>query len=398
MKSVFYLITNMRFTLSIILNIVLIASGYSETLLRSCYIPRDGDIVRRDFMGFGNNYYKFSYDDVWDFSRLNFTGGQGVEKYRLIGDSIMICSNGRRQYHYNIKGDTTFLLKDVEPGQSLIFHRAEATMRYPMTIDNTLFSYFYSDGIVDGNRFMRQAGYSCTQAVAEGRLITPDNDSLKHVTLVHYSRFGTLKITNDTKASFQISRDSTLLNEAAISGWLQNDSITYSIDNYRWFAKGFRFPILETHKVTTYYYGTPMDSIRTALYYSPGAQEKDLAVDEINEMLRQSLKSEPWSSELHLSPIVEHESGGISTLNNVKCRMSPLITDNSTNICLSGTQITDEVSIQLYNMRGVMVFSDVYNAIDGDIYPLSLSFLPVGCYIASVGVAQQTFNFKLFKR
>ena len=67
---------------------------------------------------------------------------------------------------------------------------------------------------------------------------------------------------------------------------------------WRWYASGYRYPIFETIKSTTYKVGTPYEHFTTSFAYMPSEQYYDLPHDAENQRQREIKQQEKdWKKE-----------------------------------------------------------------------------------------------------
>ena len=361
--------------------------------------PRNGDIlkaeelVRVPISTIGN-------DVTWDFSDLRVACSDISIRYIKLNDSVMVRRKGKEMSNYTIFGDSISQTMYCTPDKRLGFLRPELLAVYPMGYTSCATDYFYSEGIIDGSHYIRQAGNSCTAIEAKGRLITPDCDSLRHVLLAHRYRIGTTYISPDFSKSFSNSLDSLMLSNDSISKWISSDSITHSIDTYSWYAQGYRYPVIEQNIVKTFYNKVQVDSVSQTLYFSPRMQEEDLIKDELNDSLRIVNRNEPWDFNLSVNneDNINHGANlGFLAQGNV-CNLSPILVDNSTTLfynCESSTTI----EIRIFNMSGALLAYYI-NTVQGTHGSLSVdtSQLRQGEYIVNVILGKDVFSFKIFRK
>lgn len=361
--------------------------------------PRNGDVLKAEELvripvtTIGN-------DVTWDFSDLSVDCSDISIRYIKLNDSVMVRCKGKEMSYFAIYGDSISQTEYCTPDKRLEIIRPELLAVFPMGYTSCVADYFYSEGIIDGSHYMRQAGNSCTAIEAKGRLITPDCDSLRHVLLSHRYRVGTTYISPDFSKSFLNNRDNLMLSNDSILEWMSSDTITHSIDTYRWYAQGYRYPVIEQNIVRTYYNQVQVDSVSQTLYFSPNMQEEDLAEDELNDSLRIANRNEPWD----FNRPVDNRNGGYQeenlgflTQGNV-CSLSPILVDNSTTLfynCESPTTI----EVRIYNMCGALMSCCINNVSDshGSLC-INTAQLHQGEYIVNAKIGNEVFSFKIFRK
>ena len=368
-------------------------------LNREYNVPRNGDILKAETLE-NVPTLTIGKEVTWDFSDMGVAYSDISIRYVKLNDSVMVKYKGKEMSYYTIVGDSVSLTGYCTPDKRLEMIRPELLAVYPMGYTSCAADFFYSEGTIDGSYYMRQAGNSCTAIEAKGRLITPDCDSLRHVLLAHRYRVGTTYISPDFSKSFLNSRDGLMLSNDSILEWMSSDTITHSIDTYRWYAQGYRYPVIEQNIVRTYYNQVQVDSVSQTLYFSPNMQEEDLAEDELNDSLRIANRNEPWE----FNRPVDNRYGGCQEENlgflaqgNV-CSLSPILVDNSTTLfynCESPTTI----DVRIYNMGGALMSycnNNVSN-IHGSLC-INTAQLRQGEYIVNAKIGDEVFSFKIFRK
>lgn len=155
----------------------------------------------------------------------------------------------------------TTLLKNNQPELQLIF---------PVSYGNKHKEYYYGHGKYGNRLELDMMGTVETHADAYGMMILPSKDTLHHVLRTHTIKY----IAEDTQPITPWYREKhqnppTLTNDS-IDYRLNTDSVVFVVETYRWYQKGYRYPIFETvrsweqHRNTTDY-----EFLNTAFYYPP---------------------------------------------------------------------------------------------------------------------------------
>lgn len=368
-------------------------------LNREYNVPRNGDILKAETLE-NVPTLTIGKEVTWDFSDMGVAYSDISIRYVKLNDSVMVRCKGKEMSYFAIYGDSISQTEYCTPDKRLEIIRPELLAVFPMGYTSCAADFFYSEGTIDGSYYMRQAGNSCTAIEAKGRLITPDCDSLRHVLLAHRYRVGTTYISPDFSKSFLNSRDGLMLSNDSILEWMSSDTITHSIDTYRWYAQGYRYPVIEQNIVRTYYNQVQVDSVSQTLYFSPKMQEEDLAEDEMNDSLRIVNRNEPWE----FNRPVDNRNGGYQEENlgflaqgNV-CSLSPILVDNSTTLfynCESPTTI----EVRIYNIGGALMSCCINNVPDrhGSLC-VNTAQLRQGEYIVNAKIGNEVFSFKIFRK
>ena len=371
-------------------------------------MPRNDDKVNYQII----DYINFNDStNIWDFSSTNVSDIILTNHFLLSGDTLISRFDGEIMTS-RIINDSVLCYKTASQGKLLNFHKAELVKSFPSLDNSNLSNYFYSEGTIDHSRYIRQAGTSST-STKKGRLITPDGDFFPNVILVKNIRIGSTIINNDYRNSFLVLNDSSMLSPDSISWHLQNDSITFCQETNRWYARGYRYPIMESRKVISFFYDIPTDSIFTAYYCSPHYQEHELATDPVNETLRNDDESFAFNRSFGISNDTKSTKKRGKSLSDIKnTSKSDASTSSHNESCqinnseISGTlnvnyttQSESIVAVTLHNSAGALMWHTNKVAVDsqGEItYPTHE--LVAGEYLVTVFLKNSQYTFKFIKK
>ena len=400
MKQIFFIITFFALT-------IFSSNANEYSLTKEHNMPRNGDKPTYyviDFINFNDT------SNVWDYSNAKISEVAIANKYSISGDTLTSQFNGEI-ITYHIINDSILCVKTASQGKLLNFNRAELIKQFPIGENSTFGKPFYSEGTIDHNRYLRQSGITTTHA-KKGKLIIPDGDSLQNVLLVKSIRYGSTIINGDYHNSFRLSNDSSMLSTDSISYHLANDSITFCQEINKWYALGYRYPIIETRKVKSFYYNNPIDSISIAYYCSPSSQANDLASDPLNEELRLEDATNVFRSnfgDIDNTKSLTSFSNNSFSPNNDENIASSLAYDENCNIKLNETsnnininyssQPDFVVAVTLHNSAGALMWqtSEVARDSQGEIsYPTH--HLVAGEYLVTVFLKNSQYSFKFIKK
>lgn len=369
--------------------------------------PRPGDRLKMEEVPLNVPTGPSGRDMLWDFSCVHPEGKSHSLRYILHDDdTTLIALEDRSIASYRWTGDSLLVIATASPEKTLGFDIPDIDMVYGMTYGDHVGGYFYGEGTLDGMRYFRQAGYSSVHVEGSGRMITPDGDSLRHVLMVKYARMGTTHINPNMKESLAFTRDSMLLSQDSINTWLCSDSITHELVTCRWYARGYRYPVLTAKRVISFYCGVPVDSVSACYYSSPSSQIEDITDDELNERWREVEALEPFipdvaetggSGTKGTHSLIEQGLGTLTARGNA-CDMWPRLIDGTVTISYR-SQTHGSVNVAVYTPSGVQVYSNVIPS--GDEYgshDCDLSGLSTGEHILTVVIGDDIFSFKIFKK
>lgn len=390
-------------------------------------MPRPGDRLEK----FEIRYIRVggSGDSLlWDLSG-NEPATRHTIRYRRAGNGQLMEIENNSVKYYSLQGDTLYLMRHSQPGMSVAYPVPEAVVRFPMDYGgNSLQGYFYGEGSLGNVRYIRNAGCSANGTDGRGRLVTPEGDTISGVVRSHYRRSGTTLIDPGFSRSFSATGDSTLLCPDSIRHWLATDSITHRIDRWRWYARGYRYPVAEAETYKILYYGIPVDSVHRYYYYRAVDQQYDLEDDMVNQQIRDRSRYGQGHSYAHDTNGRQHGGyhtpnnrgsgntpnaggtetyGGSGSINNSGigrlsdaypyCTVSPTIVTASTTVCY-GTAHHRQVDIRLYNTAGAMLWRHSQTCPPGDYsIPCPMDAFPAGEYLLVANIGNETFPSKVIK-
>lgn len=370
-------------------------SQYSYFLGIETNLPRPGDNVSKQKISWHGNLFE-SGERVWDFSRINITEEAPVMKVRSLGDSALIVSERLERVIMKLNGDSLMKISAMSPDKKLDYNLPEPMMYYGLDDDKRLSSFFYSEGSLDCRRYLRQAGISSIEIVSRGKMITPELDSIRNVILMRTVRCGTSGISDVDSCSFARKRDNSILSQDSIWRYLVTDSLTHVLETYSWWACGYRYPVIETSRLVSYFNSVAVDSVKSAFYTSPRIQVEDLAYDEENEALRQWDQSLPFDNSYNEINHVNGRNNGLGCFegHNSLCDVFPSAVETSTNISYSTG--ANDVLVTVNSCTGVQ-YQKIYLPGGSVNYSLDMSSLSRGWYVVTAVMGDEFFSFRVLK-
>lgn len=277
---------------------------------------------------------------------------------------------------------------------------------------------FWGEGRMDLSKYVRHVGKTTIEIVGRGRMITPEMDSLRHVLLLKETSIGAITITKDFSISLAETKDSTMLSNDTINTWLHNDSITGKLEILKWYARGYRYPIIENRKIISYCKGIAIDSINVVYYHSIASQKYDLNEDLVNDSLRQKENEEAFDCLFDGMPqsksIAQIKSLGsdlsknrASSTNSVIeqetirgewCELYPRVVSQSTTLSYYMTNGND-LEISIFSPSGVLMWQKTISNLDssGSIECSTAELVP-GDYLLTCVIGEKRYSFKFVKK
>ncbi len=263
----------------IILVVCLTISG--QQINQSTNYYRRGDMVEKKQVtvkGFslkGNN-------DVWSLEDADISKETCQTEYITDYDTIMELERGNRTY-YNIDKHTISIIGSENYMELMSYDMSETWLKFPMQKGDSISGYFNGTGKYCDRLFIRRFGTYMTKADAEGKLVLPGGDTLRNVIRLHTERWvGAVAAPIDTmKCKIPAFTVDSIITHLA------PDTAKVREDVYRWYADGYRYPILESKTVS--YLGKTLSE---EMYYCPPEMQELLAFDEENKKTRARLEKE----------------------------------------------------------------------------------------------------------
>lgn len=187
---------------------------------------------------------------IWDFSQTQTIRDEYPIVYTsptLIGDSIYIIGNdtipkqqgqnteyiiGKEYgtiYYYKFKNDTLSLTGHENPIVRLTYPEPLMANVFPLNYNDEYSSQYISKGIYSNSLKISSSGNIKIKADAYGKIILPTGDTISPVL-----RVKTTQIVHKSDKSFT-------LNDS-----IQPEYGNNVIETYKWYAKGYRYPVFET--------------------------------------------------------------------------------------------------------------------------------------------------------
>lgn len=242
---------------------------------------RKGDVLEKKQVsveGFELN----GSNGVWSLEDANIPKKSYQTEYTTEHDTIMMLERGNRTYFHQENGLVNII--GSENAQELIsYDMPETWLKFPMQKGDSISGYFNGTGKYCDHLFIRHFGTYMTSADAVGKLVLPEGDTLRNVIRLHTERYvGTIVTPIDT-----IKTDIPVFTVDSIVTHLIPDTAKIREDVYRWYAAGYRYPILEA---TTLSYGNT--TLSQEIYYFAPEMQEQLALDEENKRIRKQTEEQ----------------------------------------------------------------------------------------------------------
>ena len=219
---------------------------------------------------------------VWSLEDAELSEGSYNAEYSTETDTLMTVERSDRTYYSQDRGSVNIIVSENFM-EMMNYDMPETWLRFPMQVGDSVCGYFNGSGPYCERFFMRRFGTYKTKADAAGTLVLPKGDSLRNVIRLHTERYvGTITVPIDT-----MEKKIPAFTVDSIVRLLVPDTAKVREDVYRWYAEGYRYPILEA-KSLSYCDSLLMEE----MYYCPPDMQRTLAYDEENEQIRTRLAEE----------------------------------------------------------------------------------------------------------
>ena len=185
-------------------------------------------------------------DAVWDVSNMSVIDDSYSVEYLLASEDsedIIACYEQATRHIYDQKGDSILINGFENRLTRLDYDIREPYLRFPMQYGDSLEGYYHGTGMYCDRLALRSYGRYKTKADGIGELILPDGDTLRNVIRLHTERL----VAVEDYPAYMLDRLQAYT-EDSIAARLTDASSLIRLDIYRWYAAGYRYPILEVRQ------------------------------------------------------------------------------------------------------------------------------------------------------
>ncbi len=240
-------------------------------------------------------------DVLWDFSKLSTVDDSYRQSYISYNDTLLIGFEQHLRYYYTLENDSLLLWGFYNPTTQVDNSQPELILEYPMTYEKEMENYFYGHGKYGNKLELDMMGTITTKMDAYGMMIVPGGDTLRHVVRTHSLKL----MAKDTKPVSHTYSDKhaspPYLTNDSISYRLSTDSVLFITETFRWYAKGYRYPVFETIRCWEQIRNSFDYGFLTTAFYYPIQEHDYLEDDDENLAILDELENEenemnndPW--------------------------------------------------------------------------------------------------------
>lgn len=307
--------------------------------------------------------------------------------YLQIGnDSIGVIENGTMT-RFKKDGNNLLMNGTESQLQRMDYTLPEVWLQFPMALHDSLGGLFEGRGHYGERMFIRAAGCYKTVADAIGMMLMPDGDTIRHVLRLRTERLtATASQPLDSMMAVYDCFDSIpAIGTDSICHLLESDKGLLHTVYYRYYAPGYRYPVLETTDIEgASNVNSPHYAV--AVFTSLEEQEK-LAADMENEIVRQQIKDNP------LLVVNENINNGLNDVQRFQYTISfnPSAQRITMSYIMNGNVNSLSVSLLLCNQQGIVFRKTEQLACEKSELTLDCGGLPRGQYVLYIQAGEEKY-------
>ena len=336
---------------------------------------RSGDNVIWDFgkLKSVNDEYSLVYSSpILQESSYYVMGYDTIQYKDTDQNSLIIGTEHNTMYYYQLKGNQLLLLGHENPTNLLHYTQPVVTATYPTNYKQSQTNSYQSEGIYSGKIPFDTKGTITTLADAYGAIILPSGDTLSHVL-----RIKTVQSISEIIRSIDPA---------------MNDSLEMVVESYKWYSKGYRYPIFETIRAINTTDTLNTQEYQTAFFFPP---QEHLYLDNDKENL--AVLDSLWD--------LEHKKDIDNPITNpeTEIKLSYNFYPNPVESQLTleyYLESSTTVNVTIYSMEGKLIKKQEIGKLDKGLHTqyIDCSNLAKGTYILSIQANEKVTSDKFIKR
>lgn len=338
---------------------------------------REGQNVIWDFgkLQSINDEYTLSYSLPYLSSESTYVMGKDTIKVADVNEDnqYIIGIEHNTMYYYQQKNNELLLLGHENPTTLLQYVKPMVVINYPMNFDDQITNLYTSEGAYSSRIAFTSQGQNQIKADSYGMMILPSGDTLKHVL-----RTKTIQTINELIKGIGDQKD------------IEVNTI---LETYKWYAKGYRYPIFETVQVTDQKDTVNAEPFSTAFFFPP---QEHLYLD--NDPENSAVLDSLWNIEVDKDRGYEIIPPTNDDLNfTYNFYPNPVV--NTLTIEYYLERNTD-VNISILNISGQLIKTlNKPRQVSGiHIEQIDFSTYTSGTYIISISTGKNVYSNKIIKR
>lgn len=323
---------------------------------------------------------------LWDLGMMEVTSERYEVRNTLLKDKKTIAQTEMNtRYFYQNEVDGLYL-KGYENNQTRIsYFSPRRELPFPMNYGDSINDFYRGYAVSDDHNFWLVFGQSESKIDAYGKLILPQGDTLRNVARIHTINkaveYGVHNVDNE--AALKDLSDSLHISDNDIKALLLQSEGAVVTEHYKWYAKGYRYPILES------IVSVEDSQAYSTSYYYPPSEAMYLASDKKNEEVRDRL----------LASYGNGSKLGVS--NHVGFTYNVILSGDQQSLRLEYDLLhSATVSYAVYTLDGKLIASEEQRTLRTGIYDENVS-LPVGVpnvFIIMFHVNDERYACKISKK
>ena len=283
----------MKCQITIIACLLFNLTAHAQNISGSYQAKADGEIQKQqiEYVAVDST----GQEMLWDLSEIELPEHKETVNYSAEDSrkGIVIGRERNTRYYYRPATDSLLLTGYENNLQRVEYDQPELLLHMPLVYGSCYDGFFHGTSAYCEKVFSRIFGSYRVEVDGTGVMLLPTGDTLRHVSRVHltelsayryYPEMGTVRMLKTYVDSVAFTADSIRMGLAV-------DSLVTERHIYRWYAAGYRYPIVE---VTTTGPKGEEPLVAEAFYCSP---EVLAAIDdEENEEIRRMLAANSSSS------------------------------------------------------------------------------------------------------
>ena len=371
----------MRTILTAIILAVATLHGYAQNAAGN-FLPRTNDEVTLQQTAYVAAD-EGAENTVWDFTQLECSGREYPACYaeEEAYEGLIVGTEFNTRHYYQTSTDSLLLWGSENRLAKVEYDSPELLLRMPLLFGEKYGGLLHGTMDYCGKMFFRVLGSYQVEVDGTGSVILPSGDTIKHVSRVRLTERTTLQYHPELTTARELKSyvDSAAYSEDSIRVAISRSKLPVT-RTCRWYAAGYRYPILETITCGD----TDEHQQLLAAYYCP-PEEQERLDDEENKHQREQLAQDD-NSRLD-------RGSKLSVLNNLA-----VSADN--NAITIGYDLREAATVKalVCNTQGMVFLQQAQTSEAGSGYRMTLTSngLRSGEYILYLNANGQSQNQKIW--
>jgi len=366
-----------------------------HTLVKNLNAPRIDDRIVKQQVEY-KNPGRNGENVLWNFGKLQPVDEQYTLLYhyppmaegnilKMGKDSIpiselpntlpLIGTEHNTSYFYRLRNDTLVMTGYQNPTVVMHYPKPVVVTSFPLEYGKKMSSVYTGEGLYCDRLPMFIKGSNHIKADAWGMMVLPGGDTIRNV-------IRTKSIQHITEWNKLQHPDSAVI---------QQDTLRMRIESFRWYVKGYRYPVFETIHTATVTDSVDSEYFTTAFFYPP---QDHYYLEDDPENLAILFDGEGDSGEEEHNPGLVVNPGDAFSYNFYPNPVRELLTVEFY------SSAPGSVEFALFDMQGVGIYSQVYDISQEGIYSKSIDMAahPQGSYVLKIITGNQNISEVIIKK